>query len=181
MKAIESNWNDQNIIKITKSKLAFHSPTPLTVRDWIEASRQTSEWILKSQCLVVVLSKLNLNWTSMKEIRNSNVELRLFATQCCCSTINSKFPPEKFTIQTLKWSIQWFWDFCPKHTADYLEVFSKVQWYCLSFSRFSFAALWLWNCTSIGNFIWTWMMWLGLVDEVKGSQWVVGRERKRAF
>ena len=25
------------------------------------------------------------------------------------------------------------------------------------------------------------MMWLGLVDDVEGSQWVVGREHKRAF
>ena len=27
----------------------------------------------------------------------------------------------------------------------------------------------------------SWMMWLGLVDDVEGSQWVVGREHKRAF
>ena len=25
------------------------------------------------------------------------------------------------------------------------------------------------------------MMWLGLMDGVKGSQWVVGREHRRAF
>ena len=60
-------------------------------------------------------------------------------------------------------------------------MFSKVRWYCRSFSCFSFAAVWMWNWTSPGNLIWTWMMWLALVDDVEGSQRVVGREHKRAF
>ena len=182
MKAIESNWNDQYIIKFTTSKLAFNSPTPLTVRDWIEASRQTSDWKLKSQCLVVVLSKLNLNWTSMKEIRNSSVELRLFVTQCCYSTINSKFPPEKF-LQSRHWNeASNDFKFIVQNTQQInWECLANVQWYCRSFSCFSFPALWMWDWTSAKNLIWTWMMWLVLVDDVKGSQRVVGREHKRAF
>ena len=32
----------------------------------------------------------------MKANRKGSVELQFFATHCCCSTINSKFPPGKF-------------------------------------------------------------------------------------
>ena len=61
-----------------------------------------------------------------------------------------------------------------------MKKFSKVQRYCRSFC-FSFAAPWIWNWISAWNWIWTWLMWLGLVDGVKVSQRVVGREHEQAF
>ena len=47
--------------------------------------------------------------------------------------------------------------------------FVEIQWCCWSFTCFSFTALWMWH----------WML-LGLVDDVKGSQRVLGMEHQRA-
>ena len=128
-----------------------------------------------------VLSSSCPNWTS---IEHQWKKIGIAVLNCDYLRLKIAAPQsiQNFLkIKTLKWSVQWLWDICSKHTADNLEVFSKVQRYCRSFSCFSFAALWMWNCTSTGNLVWTWMMWLCLVDDVKGSQRVVGREHKRAF
>ena len=61
----------------------------------------------------------------MKEIRKSSVELRLFAIQCCCSTIISKFPPEKF-LQS-RHSIEASNDF-----KIFVQYTQQIIWTCLA-------------------------------------------------
>ena len=62
-KPTESNWPIWNVWKIVKfitSQLASNSPTSLDLHDWFEALHQTSEWKMKPQCRVVVLSKMTI-------------------------------------------------------------------------------------------------------------------------
>ena len=94
----------------------------------------------------------------------------------------SKSPAEKF-LQSKHWieASNDFETFVQNTQQTIWKCLAKVQWYCRFFSSFIFAALWIWNWSPARNFIWTWMMWLGLVNDVKGSQRVVGREHKRAF
>ena len=106
--------------------------------------------------------KLDIRWISLKRMLKNNTELRVSAIQCCGSTLNSKMSSKIHNAH-----VRQTCSVC--HSSMILR-----RVFC-----FSCAAPSIWNWTSAWK--WMWMVWFSLVDDMNGSQWVVGREHKRVF
>ena len=106
--------------------------------------------------------KYFMNWDITSNIWP---EMEFQALCCCCAPTEHKLYFTSETTNINEWLVRRVlkWKQCSLEieTTQSLPVdiaIDVIEWYCRSSSRFSFAAPWIWNWSSVWNWS-SWMTW----------------------